>query len=141
MKPELYSYTFRSSELHKSPASIVSGFCSSSSHAIKNNCWSLGTLRRFKYKPVSRCVSAKRSDVWVDSCVTLVNQHMTELAWGLGEDPQMEDDIWESGTVDPPEKLSTPPPTLPSGYISVCMHMHALSHAHTHTDLNSPAGQ
>lgn len=58
---------------------------------------------------------------------------MTELAWGLGEDPQMEDDIWESGTVDPPEKLSAPPPTLPSGYISACMHMHALSHAHTHT--------
>lgn len=53
----------------------------------------------------------------------------------------MERDIWESGTPDPPEKLSTPPPTLPSGYISVLARtcVHALMHAHT--DFNSPAGQ
>ena len=36
-----------------------------------------------------------------------------------GAGPQMEaDDIWKPGTLDPPEKLTTPLPLLPPGYIT-----------------------
>lgn len=118
MKPEHYSFSFRSSKPHCT-ALTVSGFCSSFTHTIKNNCWSLGKLMRIKYKPESRCISVKFSDVWVDNWVVRVDRCMTRLTlwpwwrasgggWYLG-----------FGYSDPPEKLSTPLlPTPPPSYLT-----------------------
>lgn len=67
MKPELYSFSFLFPEPHRS-ALTVSGFCSSCSHAIKNNGWSLSKLMRFTHKPWEQ-VLYLRSAVMCEQCV------------------------------------------------------------------------
>lgn len=91
--------------------STVCGFCPSLSHAIKNNGWSLGKLIKLRYKHECRCSSIKCSDVCRPT-------HVQALCSEPAAEPQMDDDIWEPCTLDPPEKLSTPPPMLPPGYIT-----------------------
>lgn len=155
MKLELYCFSFYYSELHHS-ALTVSGFCSSFSHAIINNCWSLWKLIRFKYKPESRCISIKFSDVWVGICVMCVDWCMTGLL--LGAWCRASDGGWYLGagySWSPWENVHTvtnaaswlhhcsssfyASQTVPK-LITTCTCIQARSHAHTCTDFHTPCG-
>lgn len=71
---------------------------------------------KFKYKPESRCMSAKCSGVWADSviCVSWPNFCIESDA-----EPQLEGDNGNACILDPPEKQSAPlPPTPTLGYIT-----------------------
>lgn len=62
----------------------------------------------------------------LNNCVVCVDPRMTRFCCEPDAEPQMEDDIWELGTLDPPEK-TVHTATNAASWLHHCSH-HSLPH-------------